>query len=542
MNAATKDAVIPQVVALALAAIAPPKYQPRQTFDEAKMKDLQASIGHEGVLVPVIVRPHPNGKAEHYELVAGERRFRASKALKLHAIPAQVRDLTDAQVLSVQLIENKQRDDVHPIEEAEAFERLLAMPKPDGTARTVKEIANDVGFSPAHVLGRIKLCSLCPDARKAFLAGKLDATKALLIARLAHPETQRRALKDILGGEHGDRVMSAKEAAAHILRTYLLKLSEAPFDVKDVTLVAGVGDCAGCPKRTGNQKDLFGDVKDADICTDAGCFDDKRQAHHAKAAIEKEAAGRKVMYGDAAKKVFPEWDSTHNYSRDQLAAQFVPLEATVWHGSRNVEVRKVMGADYEAPLVQHPMTGKFYEIVPRQAFENAVKKSKPEKAKTIGGSGSVASKPKGPDVDDMLTERLAQMMLKRAPKQFARSWYVELASLVGQHLNTRDIEAVRLAWGWKTGEFKGSSYSYSRGLPKAAEKLNERDLVLLMFQMIFALGAYSREPVLKLFGIKEKEVRETILEERKAAAKKAREDAKAAKAKPKAKAKAKPKK
>jgi hypothetical protein len=142
------------------------------------------------------------------------------------------------------------------------------------------------------VFARLKLCALCPEARKAFYAGELDASRALLIARIGHHDTQRKALKDVQGGRYqGDEPMSYREAHQHILQTYMLQLKKAPFDTKDEQLLAKAGACGPCPKRTGNQADLFGDVKSADVCTDPKCFDDKRQAHFAKAAKELEAKG-----------------------------------------------------------------------------------------------------------------------------------------------------------------------------------------------------------------------------------------------------------
>jgi hypothetical protein len=92
----------------------------------------------------------------------------------------------------------------------------------------------------------------------------------------------------------------------------MLKLSSAPFDIKDAKLLPKAGDCIKCPKRTGNQADLFGDVKSADVCTDPKCFDDKRQAHFAGARKKKEAAGHKVIFGAEAKKLLPHWQHNDN--------------------------------------------------------------------------------------------------------------------------------------------------------------------------------------------------------------------------------------
>jgi hypothetical protein len=308
----------------------------------------------------------------------------------------------------------------------------------------------------------------------------------------------------------------------------MLKLSNAPFDIKSATLLPKAGDCIACPKRTGNQADLFGDVKSADVCTDPKCFDDKRQAHYLVAVKEHEAKGRKVIHGEEAKKAFSEWDSKHDHMRDTMSDRYVPMSGHAWVGHRQQTVRDILGEDYEALLIQHPGTGKLFEVATQQAVQAAVQRENKPGAKSRGTS-SKAAKPKGPDVDEVLTERLAKLIHEKAPKEFGKPWYLTLAKQMREHLSTRDLDAVALAWGWKPNAF---SSGYSRRLPAEVAKLGERDLMLLMFHMLFAIGQYTREPVLTLFGIKEQEIRDQILEERKQARGAAKEanEAKAEKA------------
>lgn len=503
----------------------------RKTFPKEKMAELADSIRSKGVIQPIIARPvfdvtlAPDG----FEVVAGERRFRAAKAAGLVDIPAIVRSLSDTEVLELQVIENGQREDPHPLEEAEGYEALLKCKHPDGRPYTVDEIAAKVSKSRSTIFARLKLCSLCAEARKAFYAGELEASVALLIARIGHHDTQRQALKDVIDGR--GEPMSYRQAHQHLLQTYMLKLAAAPFDLKDAELLPAAGDCVKCPKRTGNQADLFGDVKSADVCTDPKCFDDKRQAHYGKAVKELEAKGKKVIHGDAAKKAFPNWDAINN---EYLSDRYARMTGHTFVGHRQMAVRDVLGADYEPLLLQHPATGKIVEVATQQAVQAAAQRTK----KTAVGAKVKASKPakpKGPDVDDLLTERLATLIHKRAPKEFGKAWFVSLAQELVEHLSTRDLEAVALAWGWKASAFKPSGGYGRKKLPAEVAKLGERDLMLLMFHIVFAIGQWTREPVLKLFGIKEKDVREQIIEERKVAAKKAREDAKAKKVTPPAK-------
>ena len=134
---------------LAVAAIEPHPDQPRRHFDEAALEELAASIAARGVIQPVIVRALGQGR---YQLVAGERRWRAAQKAQLHEIPALVRDLSDRDVMALALIENLQREDLNPIEEARAYQRLAEL-----EGMTQAEIARLVDKSRSMS----PICSAC---------------------------------------------------------------------------------------------------------------------------------------------------------------------------------------------------------------------------------------------------------------------------------------------------------------------------------------------------------------------------------------------
>jgi len=136
---------------LAVADIDPHPDQPRRHFDEATLEELAASIAQRGVIQPVIVRRHGN----RYQLVAGERRWRAAQRAQLHEIPSLIRDLGDRDVMALALIENLQREDLNPIEEARAYQRLA-----DLEGLTQSEIARMVDKSRSHVANFQRLLSL----------------------------------------------------------------------------------------------------------------------------------------------------------------------------------------------------------------------------------------------------------------------------------------------------------------------------------------------------------------------------------------------
>lgn len=140
---------------LALATIKPLPGNPRKHFDEAALDELAASIAARGVIQPIIVRPHPEGTG--YQLVAGERRWRAAQKARLHEIPALVRDLSEREVMALALIENLQREDLSPVEEARAYHRLSEQ---EGMIQI--DIAKMVEKSRSHVANMMRLMTL-PD-------------------------------------------------------------------------------------------------------------------------------------------------------------------------------------------------------------------------------------------------------------------------------------------------------------------------------------------------------------------------------------------
>ncbi|MEO0913936.1 MAG: ParB/RepB/Spo0J family partition protein, partial [Pseudomonadota bacterium] len=143
--------------------------QPRRVFSEEALNELAASIGEKGVLQPLIVRPHPE-KADQYQIVAGERRWRAAQRAGLATVPAVVRDLDELQLLEVGIIENVQREDLNPIEEAEAYGALIKR-----FGRTQEDLAESVGKSRAHIANTMRLLNLGESSREHLRQGRISA-------------------------------------------------------------------------------------------------------------------------------------------------------------------------------------------------------------------------------------------------------------------------------------------------------------------------------------------------------------------------------
>lgn len=157
---------------VAIGDLHPGKYQPRHAFGEADLKDLADSIRSKGVLQPLLVRPHPTQLGQ-FEIIAGERRWRASQLAQIHEVPVIVRDFDDRETLEVALIENLQRQDLSPLEESDGYQRLM-----DEFSHTQEALASAMGKSRSHVANMLRLLTL-PDAVKSLLDdGKLSAGHA----------------------------------------------------------------------------------------------------------------------------------------------------------------------------------------------------------------------------------------------------------------------------------------------------------------------------------------------------------------------------
>jgi ParB/RepB/Spo0J family partition protein len=296
-----------QFATLPLSAVVSSLTNPRKTFNATKLAELAASIQASGVHQPILVRPLPGSRtadtdrAVTHEIVSGERRYRASQQAGATSIPAMIRELTDNQVLEIQLVENLQRDDLTELEEAEGYQALM-----HASSMTADAIAAKIGKSRSYVFARLKLLDLCPESRTALHDGTIDASRALMLARIPDHKLQIKALAEITQKDYnGEQYMSVRGASAHIQQLYMLRLDAAPFKPTDTTLCPEAGSCKACSKRTGHDPDLFADVKGADVCTDPPCYHRKEQAHSAAQLKAAHDRGQTIIEGREAKALMP---------------------------------------------------------------------------------------------------------------------------------------------------------------------------------------------------------------------------------------------
>src|SRR5246500_2583881 len=161
--------------------IRPGSLQPRRRFAEAELDALAQSIREKGILQPLLVRPLAGEEAD-FELVAGERRWRAAQRLGLHEVPVIVRSITDSEALEIALVENLQRENLSPLEEAEAYSRLM-----EEFGRTQASLADAVGKSRSHVANTLRLLSLPAPVRHRLDEGELSAGHARALLAAADP-------------------------------------------------------------------------------------------------------------------------------------------------------------------------------------------------------------------------------------------------------------------------------------------------------------------------------------------------------------------
>jgi ParB family chromosome partitioning protein len=230
------------------------KTNPRKTFDQKKLEELAESIRSGGLIQPIVVRPKDNA----FEIVAGARRFRAGQLAEQFSLPARIKELTDAQALEWQLVENSQREDVHPYEEAQGFQSLLDLPGYDVAALVEKS-----GKSASHIYARLSLLQLIPAVAEAFQQERITASHAALIARLPQ-EHQADAFDNCWRKDWQDKeahLLPAKHLSAWIQTNLYLNLADAPFDREDPTLNPTAGACVSCPRHSGFNTSLFADVQ-----------------------------------------------------------------------------------------------------------------------------------------------------------------------------------------------------------------------------------------------------------------------------------------
>jgi ParB family chromosome partitioning protein len=202
---------------IAVTEIVPNKFQPRRTFDEAALNELAQSIRQHGVIQPILVRRTPTG----YELVAGERRWRAAQKAGLTAIPAVVREYTDGEMTEIALIENLQRENLNPVEEAAAYKRLM-----EEFSLTQEDVARKIGRSRSLIANTVRLLNLAPAVQDHVSRGTLSMGQARPLLALEDHELQMEAAESIIEEELSAR--DAEELVRRLVNAPRIKKAKKP--------------------------------------------------------------------------------------------------------------------------------------------------------------------------------------------------------------------------------------------------------------------------------------------------------------------------
>jgi ParB family chromosome partitioning protein len=212
-SAVPASTAAPGVLNLGVEVLEPSPFQPRREMDETALDELAASITQRGILQPLLVRPHPS-KDGLYQIIAGERRWRAAQKAQLHEVPVLVRTLSDSDAMAAGLVENLQRQDLNPVEEAMGYQRLIKEFK-----LTQETLADAVGKSRAHIGNSLRLLSLSEKVLDYVRDGTLSFGHVRAI--LTHPRPEKAAEQVV---KDGLSVRQTEEVVRYYGRTFTPKV------------------------------------------------------------------------------------------------------------------------------------------------------------------------------------------------------------------------------------------------------------------------------------------------------------------------------
>jgi ParB/RepB/Spo0J family partition protein len=395
--------------------IVPSRTNPRKTFPPETMKALTESIRAVGVQQPLIVRPQatyklkppdlaekrwhlvteaPDGLRDNtyhdtealawaalkefsnqtranpdggFEIVAGERRWRAAKAAGVKCVPCLVRLLGDGDARQAQALENLQRVDLNPIEEAEGYRLLMTEDR-----LTVADLQAKLGRSRSHIFAKLALLKLCPAVKKAMEEGHLSASVGELIGRFEGPKEQERALKllqdeaEMFADAAGSEPLSFRKASALLKDNFTADLNKATFDVKaNYPGAPNEGACVVCLHRSANCRDTYPDVASPDVCTQPACYHQK-----AKLAVEQtlapfRAKGLEVMPPEELAKLF-------RYGSFYGSKDYALETSRCYDDAQQRTMQKILGDALPKPVIALNANGQVVKLYKQAELQTAL--------------------------------------------------------------------------------------------------------------------------------------------------------------------------
>jgi len=436
-----------------------------KAFDE-----LVASVKEKGILVPILVRKiHKAGSAQdHYEVIAGNRRLVAAKATGLYTIPAQIVEMTDTEAHEAQIVENLQREDIHPLDEGKAYRRLIEEAKYDTIS-----IAAKVGKPEAYIKQRLFLTNLIAPAADTYREGKILDGHAVLIAKLATGD-QTKALK-ITAYNRFD----IKDLKEWIGENIYSPLDNQPW-LGNHEAMKAVGPCQECDPR---RMSLFGPVKEG-ACTSLKCWARKMQSYLAWRVKEGKLAKVSSEYGQAPKGVYGRSDYVQVAKSGKDRCKSVH-GAIVIEGS---EIGKELDICTDQNCQTHRGMKSQYGMTPKEQEarrarvkkENlAAKKAKEARQKKLKDALAKIDWPmSGKHLDALLT-----LTLEQAGSNLYRS--------VSKRHELKP-EKVKCHWG-------GTTIAYDKAVKEWAKGISKTEKIRLAFELLIDTGYESlREGIGKL--------------------------------------------
>ena len=395
----TSPGVSPEIKMIARVNVAPWAEQPRRHFDAGKLDELAASMRAHGFLArsPLLVRTRKRLLAipdADYEIIAGERRWRASELAGIEMVPCVVSEMTDAQALEIVLVENLQRDDLTPMEESEGYSQLLLMTGEDGEMlHSVESLARKLGRSRQHLSRRLGLRRLRgSEAGKALEDGRLPISHAELVSMLPTTSLQDEVCRKILKPAYGPGPLTSTQTEQLIRDEYQRGLKAGKFDQSAEALVAVLlneagervsgGACGDCPQNSKNIPEETQGRKEA-MCRNPECYRAKEAAAHElwRASVAAENAEVQTL---PEEKEAALWDYTGEglgYNSGMVEIDTIPAN---WELAQGVDpaaaptFRAIAEAAGVPVVLARDKAGKVHELVARDLAMAAARELHPE--------------------------------------------------------------------------------------------------------------------------------------------------------------------
>ena len=509
----TGEAEVERVIRVKLVDLDPSPLNPRTNFPAEQLEEMAESILSRGVIQPLIVRSVKRGR---WEIVAGHRRYRAAEIAKVADVPVIARALDDGDVVEVMLIENLQRADLSPIEEARGIEMMLSLKGADGSTprHTVESIAKKIGRTEKSVANTRRILRVPEKFHAKIADGSLPRTICYLIAAIPDAKLREKAAAEIVKGDYNGP-FTKRGAQEHIRRNYMVELRGSPFDQKDATLVpvkeeagercAG-GACDSCPLNSANRQDDDIERGHITMCMNPACYQLKVDAHVRGAMRAAESAGDKLVTGKAAAKLLG-WEGDVLSGTGLVKLNEKPTGELV--GAKKApNWEKMLGGEVKAQVTTViDAKGRVFRLVDRkQAIEaakvngfkdlfvaGAEKKASPREQDDVKMKERQAKEREQGKLDTATAAAWVQSLVEHiATKGLnAKSWLLLLSLAIGHAgsdgrkwtINRRGLESVKVKDKWR-GEISNDE----KTLETHARTLDEAGIIAFVVELMLSQG------------------------------------------------------